>query len=455
MARKRQAQQSPSDVAQVWLLSKRCASIEGIELVPQENTFFKGNPLVVARGQAEAYYLYDALKRVWILKKFLPGRNPDAQYIKSIQALIPRHAGFESGYQRKVLSGASVAAASVPTADFLRWIENTILMPLVKGGDWAHIADKVRDGTITLSAEQRLLMCRRLSEKVSILESHQLSHRDLSSTNIFVDTNTWDVHLIDWDSIYHPSLTLPPNTTFGTNGYIAPFVKVNGKEDPRITWQHRADRFSLAVLNIEFLTIERGSPVTGDGGLLNQDEIYNLGGSGIDRIVGRLRRDFPSAVRLFDQLLRAGSFDDCPGPDEWIALGAGVTAPSLKDVYDPQQDFLTFIQKLQQKRPPEIPAPQLRDIELPDLGVPYVLAAQEDEGPPAPKLAELETLDVSGLLRPAPETVRRAPDLDEVQDPPETTTQTAAAPAPPAAPSLSDIEDPFAGAGKNGARDLP
>ena len=245
MSRTRQSQEAPTDVAQTWLKSKRCASIEGINLSPQENSFLPGNPLVVARGQAQAFYLHDESKRVWILKKFLPGRNPDAHYVKAIHALIPQHEGFESGYQRKVLSRASVAASSLPSADFPSWIENTILMPLVRGSDWANVADKVRAGKINLTSEQRLLLCRNLSEKVSILERSNVSHRDLSSTNVFVDTNTWNLHLIDWDSIFHSSLTFPPNTTFGTNGYVAPFVRVNGSEDPHISWTCGADHIKV------------------------------------------------------------------------------------------------------------------------------------------------------------------------------------------------------------------
>src|SRR5215213_10252880 len=131
MTRNRQAQHSLSDVAQTWLKSNTRASVEGIELFPQENTYLKGNPLVIARGQAQAFYLHDETKRVWILKKFLPGRNPDAQYVRAIQTLVPRHAGFESGYQRMVLSRSSVAASALPSPDFAQWIEHTILMPLV------------------------------------------------------------------------------------------------------------------------------------------------------------------------------------------------------------------------------------------------------------------------------------------------------------------------------------
>ncbi|MGB8508255.1 MAG: RIO1 family regulatory kinase/ATPase, partial [Pyrinomonadaceae bacterium] len=410
MLKKIQALQSPSDVAQAWLLIGRRLSIEGVDLLPQENMYFPKTPLIVVRGQAQAFYLEDGAGRVWILKKFLPGRTPDAQYIKAIGALIPRRAGFESGHRRRVLSRASVAGASLPSPDFVPWVENTILMPQVRGSDWAYVADRVRDGTISLTPEQRLLMCRNLSEQVKALEADGLSHRDLSSTNVFIDTNTWDVHLIDWDSIYHTSLTIPSNTTFGTNGYIAPFVKDNGVQDAQRTWGPGADRFSLSVLNVEFLSMERDSPLTGDGGLLDQDEIFARQGLGLERSAGILRRRSPIALALFERTLRANDFHECPTPDEWITLGAGVTAPSLRDVYDPQPDFKKFIHALQSSPPPR-PAPDLRDVEQPDLSAQYVPTAG-DEGPPAPSLSEVEAFDPRALSYIGPgATAPTAPDL--------------------------------------------
>jgi len=442
---KRQRQQTPSDAPQVWLLRRRRVTLEGIELLPQENMYLKGTPLIVARGQAQAFYLDDAAGRVWILKKFLPGRNPDAQYIRSIQSLVPRHAGFESGHRRMVLSQSSVAGSALPSADFAQWIEHTILMPLVEGSDWAYVADRVRDGTFTLSPEQRLLMCRNLSERVKLLEAGGLSHRDLSSTNVFVDTRNGGVHLIDWDSLYHPSLSIPPNTTFGTNGYVAPFVRVNGREDPRVTWGPGSDRFSMAVLNVEFLTVGRHSPVTGDGGTFEQDELYQRRGGGIDRIVRELRQHFPGAVGLFERVLRADRFDQCPSPDEWMALGAGVSAPSLRDVYDPRQDFQKFIHAIQKPPLPPPPAPSLGDLAQPDLSAPFVTAPQVP-APPAPSLSSLKKSDVEdirALLTPAP----KAPGLKDLEDPVAALRPTAAPDPPAAAPALDDIEDPLAGAG--------
>ena len=403
-----------TDVAKAWLVSKKRIPIEGVRLLPEENTYLPNHPLVSARGQAKAYYLRDESKRTWILKKFLPGRHPDAAYIKAIQALIPPCAGFESGYQRRVLSPASVAKKELPSAEFPTWIDNTILMPRVKGSDWAWLADKVRDGTIELKREQRLLMCQNLNQKLSILEKNDLSHRDLSSTNVFIDTNTWDVHLIDWDSLYHPSLSIPPSTTFGTNGYIAPFVRVNGSEDSRLTWRAGSDRFSLAILNVEFLTVERGSPVTGDGGLFDQDEIFRLKGTGINGITDRLKRNFPVAFQVFDKTLRAQSFAACPSPEEWMGIETTPTAPSLKDVYDPQTDFLKFLHRLQQRV--EIPAPKLSELEEPQYRRPPVKTTQ-DAGPPAPKLTDLQRLDLLEMLPAAQQTAPSAPRLADLDDP--------------------------------------
>ena len=383
------------DVVQEWLLSRSSLSIEGIKLFPQENTYLKGSPLMVARGQAQAFYLKDDAKRVWILKKFLPGRSPDLQYVKAVQTLVPPHPGFESGYQRRVLSQESINANSLPSPHLPSWIHNTILMPRVEGSDWATIADRVRDGTITLSAEQRQQICRNLAGQVQHLERMGLSHRDLSSTNVFIDTRTWAVHLIDWDSIYHASLSIPGNTTCGTNGYVAPFVKTNGSEDVRITWAAMSDRFGLAVLNVEFLTVNRNSPVTGDGGLLDQDEINKRGGRGMDQIRLLLGKNFPRAESLFEKALNSRGLADCPSPDEWLALIVGVKAPSLSDVYDPQADFLRCIQLLQKESQPAPPAPRLSDFENPDV---YAALAEGKTGPPppAPSLAGLEPIDLKG-----------------------------------------------------------
>ena len=97
-------------------------------------------------------------------------------------------------------------------------------MPKVKGVTWAELADDIRDGTLSLTHKQRLTLVSKISQLILELENNNISHRDLSSTNIMIDKSAFDVGLIDWDCMYHPYVSMPSNTTFGTEGYISPFV---------------------------------------------------------------------------------------------------------------------------------------------------------------------------------------------------------------------------------------
>lgn len=314
---------------QDWFRSGQFANIDGIELMPRPSTFLPGDPLAVSKGQAKAYYLLDDNNQPYILKKFLPGKSPDARYINAIQGNIPHEPGLESGFQRKVLNAGHIAATGYCTQDLADWVANTILMPVVTGYSWADLAQAIRDGKQSLDKDQRLTLCQQLSEKIRCLEQKGLSHRDLSSTNVFVDLQNLEVHLIDWDSLYHSTLSMPAQTTFGTEGYIAPFVKVNGREDPKVSWTTHSDRFSLAILNAELLSLEPVSPMTHDGGAFDQNEIYSRGGPNIAAALDRVRIICPKAVRLIEASLNGASFDHCPGPDKWLAaLRRRVTLPA-------------------------------------------------------------------------------------------------------------------------------
>lgn len=380
------------DFGQRWLQSGQYAVIEGLRLIPKENHLLQHTPLVVSRGQAEAYFLLDDRKQPFILKKFLPGRNPDGNYIKAIQALIPQVRGFESGCHRQILNNKSVSNSGYYSPEFAAWLEYTILMPKTRGCDWAFLADQLRDGTVALIEEQRLSMCKSLCENVRLLENNDLAHRDLSATNIFIDTQSWEVHFIDWDSLYHSSLQMPANTTYGTNGYIAPFVKCAWGEDVRVTWQFRADRFAMAVLNMEFLSIGLDSLLTGDGGMFEQEEIYACGGQGMSAILSNAKPAYPKAVQLFERALKATSLESCPSPDEWLLcseINSTFKAPSLQELYNPKEDFEEFLQKLQSPRPPQPKAPPLSEVESFDWkGAANLISPKA--APKAPKLTDIE-----------------------------------------------------------------
>lgn len=321
-----------SNIAEAWVKSGKHAEIVGFKLRPVESPFLKGTPLISARGQAHAFYLTDENNNGWILKKFLPAKIPDSSYMKSIESLIPHRPGFMSGYLRRVLSSGDVSNTGFYNADFISWIENTVLMPQIKHEDWATLADRIRSGSVTLTKDERMLLCQSVSEEIKLLEGSDISHRDLSPTNVFVDAQNSTVHLIDWDCIFHPSLSMPPNTTYGTDGYIAPFVKEKGSLDPQKTWKPRADRFSLAILNAEFLGMDVNTPLKNDGGMFEQTELFNRGGPQTSQIINQLRQSFPSAALLLERALQAQSFDDCPSPTEWIALSTAVSATSFNVV---------------------------------------------------------------------------------------------------------------------------
>lgn len=316
------------DVAGAWLKSGKHAAVAGLRLRPVENQLMKGIPLAPVRGQAQAFYLKDDNSYEWILKKFLPAKIPSGAYIKAIQSLIPSRPGFQSGYLRRVLTGADVSRSDYFTPEFASWIENTVLMPRIKCDDWAGLADMIRRGSVTLTDNERLLLCKSLSEAVAALEGVDISHRDLSPTNVFVDVKAALVHFIDWDCVFHPSLSMPANTTFGSDGYTAPFVKGAAGPDPRATWGPHADRFGMAILNAEFLCMDVGTPLRNDGGMFEQSELYSRGGPETTAVIDALRKRFPEAARLLEAALAAQGFDDCPSPAEWLALGKVPGAPS-------------------------------------------------------------------------------------------------------------------------------
>jgi serine/threonine protein kinase len=320
-----------ADIAENWFSSGKPAIINGRKFRPLENPFVKGTPLVSVRGQARALYLKDDNNTDWILKKFSPAKIPDTAYITAIQPLIPHWPGLQSGYVRTVFSRSDLIKGGFYSSDFATWIENTVLMPRIKCDDWAKLADNIRTGSVKLTKDERLLLCNRLSKLIHQLEAKNISHRDLSATNVFVDIKAQIVHLIDWDCIFHPSLAMPPNTPFGTEGYIAPFVASSGSPDPAVTWWPHADRFSMAILNSEFLAMRLNSAVTHDGGLFEQSELFKGGGPETTRILNLLHTEFPQAGVLLERALRAQNFDQCPAPGEWINATnpSAVVAPNV------------------------------------------------------------------------------------------------------------------------------
>lgn len=306
------------DVLQSWLTSGEYALLDDIALLPRYRGPSSAEPLVTESEEGFAYFLIDKAERGWILKKFVAGQEPDRTYVDAIQALIPRKPGFESGFGRKILSCSSVSRAAFYNREFEAWLDGSVLMPQIDSPTWSEVADSIRNGSVTLSAVKRLLLCNKLSRMVDCLESAGVAHRDLSSRNILIDTLNIELHFVDWDNLYHASLAMQSNATFGTNGYIAAFVRADDAQHLHRTWHEKSDRFALAVLNSELLVIRAGSLRVEDGGLLRQNDIDKRSGTTLFKVRNTLCHTFPVAVKLLDAALNACSFAECPSPTDWI-----------------------------------------------------------------------------------------------------------------------------------------
>jgi len=360
-----------AEVVEIWLKSGLYVMLHRIILRPVEHTLLKGKPLSSQKGQAEAFFLIDDKGNWWILKKFHETCSLDRPYLNQIASVLPTHDGFACGTQRQVLSQGMLQRAHGyhHTKDLDHWLDGTILMPKVAGFDWASLADELRDGSRKLDEQQRVTLCANLTQLVGQLEAARCVHRDISTGNVFVDPTDWQVYLIDFDSLYHPTLAMPKATTCGTPGYAAPYAWNNGRMDPARTWCERADRYALALINTEFLLVGPGTELTGDGGIFDQDELRKRSGRGIDSIVKELRTRYPGAAKLLESAIHSSDFSECPSPQDWDSFcggGPGVVfkAPSLSDMPEVPADLF------RQHRPaaPLWPAPKLP--EMPPLWIP-------------------------------------------------------------------------------------
>lgn len=308
------------DVIRDWLESGQSISIDNVELLPLAADEPPGSPVAIKSNRAEVYFLRSSSGQFWVIKKFLSHDLAGSQNRFSIKTFIPRRPGFEAGYMRRRLEQTSIVSSAHRNSPLAAWIENSILMPAGPGIPWAAISLEILGGRQYLPKESRIHLVRSLSEKIRWLEAQDISHRDFSGSNVCIDLATTDVHVVGWDAMFHPDLLEPEALSRGTRGFIAPFLNVRGIADGRYTWVEQADRFSLALLNAEVLSIGESFSSTGDGGLCDQDEIYNRSGPCLDTMIAALKATCPKAAVLLEQALKAEDFARCPSPADWIGL---------------------------------------------------------------------------------------------------------------------------------------
>ena len=367
----------PAEAVEQWLGSGIPACIRHKYLHPVEHTLLRGSPLFIQRGQAGALIVRATDGGGWIIKKFHQGKTIERNYLQQVTSILPRHEGFRSGTQRTILARGDLKQenGSHHSASLDQWLDGTILMPRNDGIDWAALADRTRDGDVSLDRCTRLTLARGLAVLIDQLEGTQASHRDLSSSNVFICVRTCQVSLIDFDSLYHPTLQMPKATTCGTVGYTAAFAWRNGNLEPGTSWRPYADRVALALLIVEFLILEKDAPLTAEGGMFQQDELCDRSGPGIQSALSRLKASFPRAASMFEATLQSDTYAACPSPKDWIAAcdamgGRAVQPPSLAEVEALPTDY--FEKQLARRKPGAQlwPAPSLADLPMPAVQLP-------------------------------------------------------------------------------------
>jgi serine/threonine protein kinase len=199
-----------AEVIEKWLKTGHSAIINQRFIKPIEHNLLKGKPLSSQKGQAEAFFLIDDKSGWWLLKKFYSTCKLDRAYLGKVGSLLPKNPGFVCATERQILTKSSLVRGKgyYYSKQLEQWLDETILMPKVNGIDWSTLADEIRDGSINLKQQQRIAICKNLVRLIELLENSHCCHRDLSCGNIFINTDTWDVYLIDFDSFYHRSLPI-------------------------------------------------------------------------------------------------------------------------------------------------------------------------------------------------------------------------------------------------------
>lgn len=361
-------------VIEEWFRSRKYAQLNGSRMRPIEHPVLKDAVLSIQKGQAESICLLSENGSRWILKKFHKGKNLDRNYLVSVSSLLPKHNAFKAGTDRQILSSDKLTniAQCYYDSDLAVFLDNTILMPQIIGIDWAGLADEIRQGNIQISKAHKVELARNLTELIDLLEKNNCCHRDFSSGNIFISTTTWQIYLIDFESFYHPKLKMPKATTCGTTGYTAPFAWQSGTLDAKQSWCLYADRYALALLIVEFLVLDKGFPLTAEGGMFDQDELCTRSGTGLDQTIRTLEKDWPTVTNLFKKAINSKGFNSCPSPQDWRQMlesipGVFVRPPKLGQLEKISADYFRKIIGMSRRPAPLWPAPCLADIPEFDL----------------------------------------------------------------------------------------
>ena len=318
---KKLAEEMFVEIVNSWFQSETPAFIRGARLLPRAHPDNDKAPYCIEGTQGTAFHLVQQENnREWVLKKFHDGMEPDRTYLVAIRSLLPKSIGCTAGTKRAVIGSDDLKLGNglYTEQEFAHWLQDTILMPKVRGVSWKDVTQEVRQGNRAISQGHRLDFAKSLVDTVLLLEENGCAHRDLCQQNLFLDLQEYVVYLVDFDSLFHGSLYFHKNTPVGTEGYIAPWVAdKQGKWDVRKSWHRKNDRFATAILIAELLLSDRESPSYYEGALFSQEMFFNAHHAHLLRTVDALHSRSESLGDLFYKTITATTYDDCPAPLKW------------------------------------------------------------------------------------------------------------------------------------------
>ncbi|MFG2044785.1 hypothetical protein [Dactylosporangium sp. NPDC048998] len=184
-----------------------------------------------------------------------------------------------------------------------------IIMPWIEGRPWADYIENEAP-----SRAESIAIAQVTARQLATLESKELAHTDISSTNVIVAASGRgpDVQFIDVEEIFGHLFDKPVDPSAGTRGYGHPHAAGQS------CWQPAGDRFAGAILLTEMLTLHADAihEQVADASLFAPDEL--CADTGKSRRVRReLAALYPSAASLFDRVWSSSGLRDCPALKEW------------------------------------------------------------------------------------------------------------------------------------------
>ena len=171
------------------------------------------------------------------------------------QALIEEQAYLER-FKREASSAANLSHQNIVSIHGFGKFDDTYyyVMDLARGKTLDNLIEEKKQSLLhsrqRFNAEEALDIIEQAASALSYAHSQGIVHRDIKSSNIFVDSTTGRVLVTDFGlakSIHWEKIT-PRASLFGTPAYMSP-EQTQGKE-----LDHRTDIYSLGAVLYEMLT---------------------------------------------------------------------------------------------------------------------------------------------------------------------------------------------------------